>query len=54
MRLGDRAVEFAAACEEQGITVRAFPSEGVRVTVAETEANDRFLEVAHAFRMALQ
>ncbi len=54
MRLGDQAAEFAAACEDQGITVRAFPGEGVRVTVAETEANDRFLEVAHDFRMALR
>jgi histidinol-phosphate aminotransferase len=54
LRLGDLSAEFAAACEEQGITVRTFPGEGVRVTVAETEANDRFIEVAHKFRLALR
>ena len=54
MRLGERSGDFAAACEEQGITVRAFPGEGVRVTVAETEANDRFLAVAHDFRLSLR
>ena len=45
MRLGDRTEEFAAACEEAGITVRAFPGEGVRISVAEEEANDRVIEV---------
>jgi histidinol-phosphate aminotransferase len=45
MRLGGRTEEFAAACEEAGITVRAFPGEGVRISVAEEEANDRVIEV---------
>lgn len=50
LRLGDAAVEFAAACEQAGVVVRAFPGEGVRVTVGEPEANDRALAVAAAFR----
>lgn len=46
---GDRTGEFARACDAAGLTVRAFPGEGVRVTIAETAANDRFVEVAAAF-----
>lgn len=46
LRLGDRTGEFAAACEDAGITVRAFPGEGVRMTIAEPEANDRIIQVA--------
>jgi histidinol-phosphate aminotransferase len=45
--LADRAEEFAAACARRGFTVRAFPGEGVRVTVAEPAANDLFLAAAH-------
>lgn len=50
LRLGEQSVDFAAACEAQGLTVRPFPGEGVRITVAEHEANARFLEVAAAWR----
>jgi histidinol-phosphate aminotransferase len=50
MRLGNRTEEFAAACEEAGITVRAFPGEGVRISVAEEEANDRVIEVGNRLR----
>ena len=46
--LGERTEAFAAACERAGVVVRAFPGEGVRVTVAEPEASDRFLAVAAA------
>ena len=49
LRLGDAAVDFAVACEQAGVVVRAFPGEGVRVTVGEPEANDRVLAVASAF-----
>jgi histidinol-phosphate aminotransferase len=48
LALGQRTEEFAAACERAGVVVRAFPGEGVRVTVAEPEASDRFLAVAAA------
>ena len=48
--LGDRAAEFAAACAEAGVTVRPFAGDGVRVSIGETEANDRIIEVAGRFR----
>jgi histidinol-phosphate aminotransferase len=53
LRLGERAVGFAQACEQHGVVVRPFPGEGVRVTVGETEANDIFLKVAESFRKDL-
>jgi histidinol-phosphate aminotransferase len=52
LRLGAQSELFAQACSEAGITVRAFPGEGVRVTVAEEEANQRFIEVAQRWRVA--
>ncbi|WP_327744343.1 histidinol-phosphate transaminase [Streptomyces europaeiscabiei] len=53
LRLGERTVEFAGACEQAGVVVRPFPGEGVRVTIGETEANDIFLKVTEAFRKEL-
>jgi histidinol-phosphate aminotransferase len=47
--LGERTMEFAAACEEVGISVRPFAGEGVRVSIGDQEANDAFLRVAHAW-----
>jgi histidinol-phosphate aminotransferase len=47
--LGERTAEFAAAADEAGIVVRPFAGEGARVSIGETEANDRLLEVARAF-----
>jgi histidinol-phosphate aminotransferase len=46
VRLGERTGEFAAACRDAGVIVRAFAGEGVRVTVGAAEANRRFLAVA--------
>jgi histidinol-phosphate aminotransferase len=46
--VGARAVELAGACEAAGVMVRPFPGEGVRVTIGEPEANDRFLSAASA------
>ncbi|AKU18381.1 histidinol-phosphate transaminase [Luteipulveratus mongoliensis] len=48
--LGDDTVDFAKAADEAGLVVRPFAGEGCRCTVAETEANDRLIEVAGAFR----
>lgn len=48
--VGDDAADFAAVAGEAGLTVRPFPGDGVRATIAETEANDRLIEVAAAFR----
>jgi histidinol-phosphate aminotransferase len=53
LRLGERTLEFAAACERAGVTVRPFAGEGVRVTIGEDEANDVFLKAAEAFRKEL-
>jgi histidinol-phosphate aminotransferase len=47
--VAERADELAAACAAAGVMVRAFPGEGVRVTVAEPEANDRWLRAAAPF-----
>ena len=50
--LGADAEAFAAAADKAGLVVRPFPGEGVRCTIAETEANDRLLRVARAFLVA--
>lgn len=49
MRLGDHALDFAQMCEAEGITIRPFPGEGVRVTIAEPAASDRFIALAQRF-----
>ncbi|MFE0042305.1 histidinol-phosphate transaminase [Streptomyces albireticuli] len=53
LRLGERAVDFAAACERAGVVVRPFPGEGIRATIGETVGNDLFLQAAEAFRKEL-
>ncbi|MET7361787.1 histidinol-phosphate transaminase [Streptomyces sp. NPDC005562] len=53
LRLGDRTLDFAAACEQAGVVVRPFTGEGMRATIGETEANDVFLQAAEAFRKEL-
>lgn len=47
--LGDRAVEFADACAQVNLSVRAFAGDGVRITVAEPAAIDRLLTVTPRF-----
>lgn len=47
--LGDRAADFAAACEAAGVIVRAFAGDGVRVTIGTPEENDTFLAAAEKF-----
>ncbi|MEO3937492.1 histidinol-phosphate transaminase [Dermatophilaceae bacterium Soc4.6] len=47
--IGADSAAFAAACDAAGLVVRRYGDDGVRVTVAEPEANDRLLEVAAAF-----
>ena len=48
--LGERTAAFAAAADEAGIVVRPFAGEGARISIGETEANDRLLELAATFR----
>jgi histidinol-phosphate aminotransferase len=47
--LGQESGAFAAACQEAGLMVRQYGSEGVRVTLGEPAANDRVIEVARSF-----
>ncbi|WP_121254270.1 histidinol-phosphate transaminase [Nocardioides ferulae] len=49
LELGERTAEFAAAAEEAGVTVRPFAGHGCRVSIAEPEAGDRFVELAARF-----
>ena len=44
--LGDRAVEFGQVCEANGVIVRPFAGDGVRVTIGTPEENDAFLNAA--------
>lgn len=48
--LENRTLEFAAAADEAGIAVRPFLGDGARVSIGETEANDRLIALAHSFR----
>ena len=49
LRLGEHTLAFAEACSSEGIAVRPFADDGARVTIGDTDANDAFLAVAHAF-----
>ena len=53
LRLGERTLDFAAACGAAGVVVRPFAGEGVRVSIGEAAGNDIFLETAEAFRKTL-
>jgi histidinol-phosphate aminotransferase len=46
---GGGSAEFAAHCDAAGVSVRPFMPDGVRVTVADPEANDAFLAAAAAY-----
>ena len=48
--LGDDALAFAAAADQEGLVVRPFDGDGVRCTIGEVEANDRLIEVCREFR----
>src|SRR6476661_5621345 len=50
--LGSDTEAFARAADGAGLVVRPLPGEGARCTIAETEANDRLLEVARSFLAA--
>ena len=47
--LGERTGEFVALMNRNALSVRAFGSEGVRVSIGEVEANDRFLSLCELF-----
>jgi histidinol-phosphate aminotransferase len=50
LRLGDDSPAFAAFCDERGLAVRAYGTEGVRVTVGDPEADLRFVAAADEWR----
>ncbi len=45
LALGERTLDFAAAADAVGIVVRPFAGEGARVSIGETEANSRLLDL---------
>jgi histidinol-phosphate aminotransferase len=47
--LREQSEDFAATCDQAGVSVRPYPPDGVRVTVGHAEANDAFLAAARAF-----
>ncbi|WP_148573138.1 histidinol-phosphate transaminase [Nocardioides caldifontis] len=47
--LGADTARFAGAAEAQGLVVRPYGEDGVRITIGEVPANDRFLRVAAEF-----
>jgi histidinol-phosphate aminotransferase len=46
---GDRTLDLAAAADELGIVIRPFAGDGARVSIGESEANDRVIELARTF-----
>jgi histidinol-phosphate aminotransferase len=46
---GERTTDLAAAADELGIVVRPFAGDGARISIGETEANDRIVELARTF-----
>ena len=49
LRLGEHTMDFAAACDDEGIAIRPFAGDGARVSIGDAEANDAFLAVARAY-----
>ncbi|WP_372697587.1 histidinol-phosphate transaminase [Arthrobacter sp. JSM 101049] len=49
LALGEDTPEFARIAGEQALSVRAFGTEGLRVSIGEEEANTRFLEVCSKY-----
>jgi histidinol-phosphate aminotransferase len=47
--LGEDSAEFTDACDAAGVTVRPYLPDGVRVTIADPEANDAFLAAAASY-----
>lgn len=49
LALGEATPEFTDQAAARALSVRAFGHEGVRVSIGETEANTRFLELCRSF-----
>jgi histidinol-phosphate aminotransferase len=50
LRLGDQTTAFAEACDAASIAVRAYPGDGVRISIGAPAANDAFLAAARAWK----
>ncbi|MFI5729698.1 histidinol-phosphate transaminase [Kribbella sp. NPDC051587] len=48
--LGEATLDFTAAVQAEGVSIRPFPGDGVRVSIGEREANDLFLKVACSWK----
>ncbi|MGL5859398.1 MAG: histidinol-phosphate transaminase [Angustibacter sp.] len=48
LRLGAGTAPFTETCATSGVALRAFPGEGVRVTIGDRRSNDVFLAAARA------
>lgn len=48
LRTGESTDQLVEACDAVNLSVRAYGTDGVRVTIGEPEANDRFLQVVSA------
>jgi histidinol-phosphate aminotransferase len=49
---GDRTLDLAAAADELGIVIRPFAGHGARISIGETEANDRVIGLARTFPLS--
>jgi histidinol-phosphate aminotransferase len=49
IRLGEDTLDFSAACEAAGVSVRPFAGEGARISIGSAEENDAFLAIAEAY-----
>jgi histidinol-phosphate aminotransferase len=52
LALGSESAAFAEQAGARALSVRAFPGEGVRVSIGEPEANTRFLELCADYTKA--
>lgn len=50
LALGGESVDFADQAGAQALSVRAFAGEGVRASIGEIDANDRFIELCRTYR----
>ncbi|WP_411374765.1 histidinol-phosphate transaminase [Arthrobacter sp. MPF02] len=54
LALGPHSSRFAELAADRALSVRAFPGEGVRVTIGEPEANTRFLHLCADYTKAMK
>jgi len=52
LRTGERTPEIDEALKQSGVVARAYAGDGIRVTIGDTEMNDRFLRAIEAVKPA--